>query len=157
MNDKTLLLFIGFGVLLAVAGGTKVYTMTRGLRNNNPGNIRIGDNWQGMSDTQRDDEFVTFESPVWGFRALARVLKNYQARHGLDTVREIIYRWAPPNENDSESYVRSVAARTGFGPDEKLDLNDDVTLLSLAKAITHHENGMQPYSNETIMTGIRLA
>jgi len=94
----------------------------RGIRNNNPGNIRRnGDPWQGLAETQGDKEFFTFATPVYGIRALARTLITYQDRHGLRTIRQIISRWAPPVENDTESYVKAVtAATTGIGLVEAL-------------------------------------
>ncbi|MFI3272941.1 MAG: structural protein, partial [Pseudomonadota bacterium] len=57
--------------------------MPRGIRNHNPGNIRHGDDWQGLRDTQTDKNFCQFVSPEFGIRALARVLMNYEKKHGL--------------------------------------------------------------------------
>ena len=129
---------------------------TRGLRNNNPGNIRrTGERWRGMAPYQPDPEYVTFVSPLWGLRALARVLRTYHERHGLKTVREIITRWAPPTENDTESYIRSVAGRLQVDPDEPLNL--PAVLPELVAAIVRHENGVQPYAPELIAEGVRLA
>ena len=64
----------------------------RGIRNNNPGNLRQGDDWQGLADPQIDKEFCVFQSSLWGIRALARVLLNYQRKHQLHTVTQIISR-----------------------------------------------------------------
>ena len=67
----------------------------RGIRNNNPGNIRHGQNWQGLNPEGRniDPAFCVFKSPVFGIRALAKVLMNYKKIHGLNTVRQIISRY----------------------------------------------------------------
>lgn len=127
----------------------------RGLRNNNPGNIRHGAQWQGMSPTQTDESFVTFISPEYGIRAIARVLMNYVNLYGLDTVRKIVSRWAPSVENDTESYVSAVAAALGVNPDTKI--NVIASLPRLIPAIIKHENGLQPYPPDVISKGISLS
>lgn len=117
--------------------------LPRGVRNNNPGNIERGkDRWLGMAqDQSSDNRFLVFDTPESGIRALMRVLINYQERHGIDTLREAINRWAPPAENNSTAYVQHVARLTGFDPDERLDFLDREVNVSLAKAIIRHENG----------------
>lgn len=132
-------------------------TKPRGVRLNNPGNIRHGDKWQGLAPEQRDPDFVTFASPVWGIRALARVLIAYQDKHDLRTVRGIIGRWAPPNENDTGAYVRSVAAKMGVSPDDEIDVYQYATMRPLVEAIIRHENGQQPYSGADLDEGLRRA
>lgn len=130
----------------------------RGIRNHNPGNIRRSkDPWQGLAAQQTDKDFLTFEAPKWGIRALARTLITYQDRHGLNTVRGIISRWAPPNENNTLAYVRAVAAAVGVGPDDVIDLQHYEILRPMVVAIIKHENGMQPYSAAQIDAGLVLA
>lgn len=130
--------------------------MTRGLRNNNPGNIRHGSaQWQGMRAIQTDPAFVQFEESKWGIRALAKLLLNYYNSHGLKTVREIINRWAPPNENDTGAYVNHVANLLGVAPDAVIDVYARAG--DLTKAIIRHENGLQPYSVAEINAGLSLA
>jgi len=147
-------LFLGLLVLLG--SGTAIYMQARGLRNNNPGNIRkSGTVWQGQSPTQTDTDYIQFVSPEYGIRALVKVLNTYRNSYKLDTVREIISRWAPPNENDTVSYINSVAAKLGIGPDTTIDFGTQMP--ALVKAIIHHENGVQPYSELTISRGIALA
>ena len=144
-------------VLLAISFGGYRYMKTRGLRNNNPGNIRRDGRtmWQGLAATQTDPSFWQFTDPVYGIRALAKILHNYNAIYGLNTVREIISRWAPPNENDTGAYVNAVAADLGVGPDEPI--NVDSRMNDLVAAIIHHENGTQPYDLATVSTGVNLA
>lgn len=129
-----------------------MYSQIRGLRNNNPGNIRIGANWQGMAANQSDPAFVVFESPEWGIRAMGRVLLNYQRLYGLNTVKGIIDRWAPPNENNTAAYQQHVAELIGVAVDEPFQLQPN--LLQLVKAIIKHENGIQPYSDALIQDGL---
>ncbi len=127
---------------------------TRGLRNYNPGNIRLGSAWKGMRREQTDPAFVQFVAPVWGLRALVRVLRNYQRKHGLNTIRQIINRWAPPSENDTEAYVDSVAQYVGIDPDQAIDVVQ--IMPRLVAAIVKHENGIQPYSAALIGQAILL-
>lgn len=112
----------------------------RGIRNKNPGNLRHGDKWQGMSATQNDPDFITFDSMTYGIRALIKTLMTYYKKHGLNTVRKIISRWAPSNENNTESYINSVSKALGVNPDDSLTF-DNATYIALAKAIAKHENG----------------
>lgn len=142
---------------LVLGGGAVAYRLTRGLRNNNPGNIRkTGTTWQGMAppEQQTDPEFIVFQGPEWGIRALVRILYTYRSQ-GVLTVRQIISRWAPPSENDTASYISAVAKRVGVGPDEPLTYPAQLT--PLVEAIITHENGVQPYSPATIARGIALA
>lgn len=144
----------------------------RGIRNFNPGNIRHakGVRWQGQAATQTDNEFVQFTDPRWGIRAIARVLITYQDKRRaadgsrIDTVREIIERWAPPNENNTEAYVVSVARVLKIGPDdETIDVYDYTTMRTLVMAIVRHENGTgslpggQWYGDNVIKEGLALA
>lgn len=116
-------------------------TKPRGLRNNNPGNLFYNPHnaWEGQIG--HDERFVRFARMADGVRAMAVVLLNYQAKHMLDTVRRIITRWAPPNENDTATYVRRVAAALGVGADDRIDLSDRKTLTLLVWAICTYENG----------------
>ena len=131
--------------------------VARGIRNNNPGNIRHGDKWQGLAAEQTDSSFCVFTSAEYGIRALAKVLLNYEKKYGLNTVKKIINRYAPPNENDTGSYIQSVAGQLGVNPDDVIDINNQAVMLILVKAIIRHENGEQTYNNETLLKGIKMA
>ncbi|WJJ60149.1 peptidoglycan lytic exotransglycosylase [Salmonella phage ST-35] len=127
---------------------------TRGIRNNNPGNIRVSkDQWEGM--TGDDGAFVTFDSPESGVRALGKNLLSY-GRQGYDSIEKIINRWAPPNENDTQAYIDSVVTATGIPATQSLDLSDPDTLSSLAQAISFHETGSR-YNPEVYQQGIARA
>lgn len=129
---------------------------SRGERNNNPGNIRIsGSNWQGKISGQ-DSAFETFDSPENGIRALAKLLKNY-AGAGYNTIRKIISRYAPSNENNTLAYVNSVSAYMGISADTILDLNNSATLSALVEAIINHENGGVRYTTAQIVDGVSRA
>ncbi len=130
---------------------------TRGLRNCNPGNIRKGTTWRGMAKEQSDTDFVVFMTPLYGLRALAKVLRTYAEKHKLVTVTAIISRWAPGNENDTDAYIDAVCQRMGVRAHETVDLRNDITLIKLMQAIVWHENGQQPYPASLFAEAVALA
>lgn len=134
----------------------------RGVRNNNPGNIdRTNTVWQGEDRSpealRREPRFCVFETPQAGFRALAKTLLTYQNKHGLRTVREIINRWAPPVENNTEAYISQVAREVGVGSREVVSLNKQVPLQRMVTAIARHENGGLFWDAAVIEAGVRQA
>ncbi len=130
--------------------------MTRGIRNHNPGNIRHGDKWQGLSDTQTDKSFCQFVSPEYGIRAMLKILRNYERKYGLNTVRQLITRWAPPNENNTENYIAYVCNAVGVASSTVIDVENTATMRRLVKAIIQMENGQQPYSDTVITRAFEL-
>lgn len=136
--------------------------LPRGLRNNNPGNIKESPNdkthWIGERATNDDPVFEEFDTPWAGIRALYIILRGYQRARGLKTTRQIIDRWAPPIENDTGAYVNSVAGAVGYSPDQPIDLihNKKVAVKFIA-AVIKHENGQQPFSDEEILSAIEMA
>ena len=140
--------------------------LPRGIRNNNPGNIRHSPAaWLGKAAEQKDTSFVCFKTPEYGIRAMARILINYQKRYNLKTIEKMISRWAPPNENNTAAYVAAVSRSVG------LTKNSDINLITerqkfnrLLKAIINHENGspkpsgkLEWYSDSVISKGIMMA
>lgn len=146
-----LLIFLVLG-----SGGYAVYKLTRGVRNKNPGNIRfnVHNNWKGQKGKD-DAGFVIFSDAKYGIRAIGKTLDSY-GRRGINSVRDIIYTWAPTNENDTASYVDSVVSRTGFPPDMPLS-REYGNWPELVKAIIHHENGFVPYSDAEIIQALEIA
>ena len=140
----------------------------RGLRNNNPLNIRHSkDQWQGAAETQTDKAFVQFKSMAYGYRAAWRTLHTYYKRLSEQkkhfTVENIISRWAPPTENDTKAYIRSVLKLSSIGGKENLlppsnPLGYD-KLSRLIAAMTIIENGirMSQVDEEAICQGYKLA
>ncbi len=138
----------------------------RGIRLNNPGNIRHttpSTHWEGIAERQDDPDFVRFAAPEFGIRAICRVLITYQDRHRapdgtpINTVRKFIGRWAPPSENDTDSYVRHVAGRLGVGPDTAINIKVWDTMRVMVETIIQHECGVQPYTARQIGRGMELA
>lgn len=123
------------------------FFLPRGIRNHNPGNIRLsGTRWQGQKPVQNDKSFVEFTAPLFGLRALMRVLLSYHLRHQLDTVESIINRWAPPHENPTDHYAFCVARLMRVKRLDRLKLTEAKTLVRLAQAICLQENGPPPLS-----------
>jgi hypothetical protein len=108
-----------------------------GLRNNNPGDERPGDNWQGMIGT--NEGFIVFQDISWGIRAMAQDLLN-KINKGENTITEIITIYAPPSENDTASYIAAVSADMNVDPNEVLPM-DTGTFANLVRAIMNHELG----------------
>lgn len=117
----------------------------RGIRNCNPGNIRITkDKWKGLRAVQADKEFFQFITPKWGYRALIRTLQNYRKRHGCETIGDFIRRWAPPSENNTLSYIRFVCEKMGVPSAYVPNVEDKATMCLFAYAISYYENGVVP-------------
>ncbi len=164
MKTQTLLFLLLGGFILTVfskparAAVSNLTNLPRGIRNNNPGNIeRTRDQWQGMAAEQTDSRYVVFTDAKYGFRAMTRILRNYQ-RRGLTTIRTIISTWAPDFENHTENYITFVANALKLSPDSEINLEQQ--LPALLKAISTFENGQQfenYYSNAVINEGISLA
>lgn len=129
----------------------------RGIRNNNPGNLEYSKTNPWIGQTGDDGRFAKFETPEHGIRALGRNLLSYQ-RQGIDTVSDIINRWAPPSDNNNtDAYIKAVCAQLGVTADQQLDASNPDTLKALCAAIIHHENGSQPYTDQQLSTGVSAA
>lgn len=144
-------------------------SVTRGVRNNNPGNIDYNprNQWQGQlaPDPTIEKRFARFDTAENGIRALAKLILAYRGKDGMpgigstgiDTVREVISRWAPGVENDTESYIKVVAAGVGAQPNQPIEIRNFRTLIALTTGIIKHENGGVPYSPEVIADGVQRA
>ena len=139
----------------------------RGIRNNNPLNIRLSsDRWQGQiapspsGEGRGEAEFCQFYSMQYGWRAAFRLLcHTYYGKYKLRTIRDIITRWAPPKENNTEAYIRRVTDRIGIGPDK--ELGDPQThptqwmMIGIAMAIV--ENGTANLDYLSMLKGWEIA
>ncbi|WP_314722411.1 hypothetical protein [Rahnella variigena] len=123
----------------------------RGIRNNNPGNLRAAPNAVG-----NDGSFPIFSSANDGLAAMSRQLQLYGGR-GNNTPYGIIHTYAPSSENNTQAYINAVTKDTGFGTHDKLNLSDPAVLKRLMTAMIRHENGSQPYSEADIDSGINTS
>lgn len=117
--------------------------MARGLRNNNPGNIRLGSfKYRGELAKSSDGAFRQFESMEWGYRAMFVLLHTYALRRGCRTLRDHISRYAPPSENKTEAYIRRVAHTAHLTDDEPIDTLSRGVMTQLVAAMSEVENGV---------------
>lgn len=114
----------------------------RGLRNNNPLNIRKNSTkWEGLDEVQDDKSFFKFKAPEWGYRAALRTLQNYNRVHGLETIRQWIIRWAPPCENPTENYINFVCDKVEMPPTSKVRITNKTLMCAVVAAMSEFENG----------------
>ena len=118
----------------------------RGIRNHNPLNIRRSkDQWQGMAEAQTDRAFVQFKSLEWGWRAAFYLLtRTYYHKYRLYTIRGIISRWAPPQDNnDTRAYIANVSRLTGIDPDAPIGIPSEqpARWMMVGVAMAIQENG----------------
>ncbi len=115
----------------------------RGLRNDNPLNIRHGKSqWVGMRETQTDKSFVQFKSRVYGYRAAFKILHTYISK-GKDTIGKIIAKWAPSSDgNNTQSYINYVSSTTGINASHALRWEDKDDLVSIVQSMAHMESGI---------------
>ena len=134
----------------------KKQRIPRGIRNNNPLNIRVGNNWKGEVANPSDHTFEQFTEMKWGVRAAFVVLRNYIQRHKLNTIRKIISRWAPANENNTLAYIATVSQRANIQPDEPISFDNTCQMIALLLAMCFVENG-QEISLDDVVEGWLLA
>ncbi|HEJ9542026.1 TPA: structural protein [Proteus mirabilis] len=120
----------------------------RGERNNNPGNLRHGEPWQGLSSQQTDPSFCQFVSTEYGIRAIYVLMRTYEKKYGLCSIREIINRYAPPKENNTEGYIQRVAKELNVSTEDCVSVSKKEVAIALATAIVGVELGYQPYSQK---------
>lgn len=131
-------------------------TQPRGLRNNNPLNIRKNSTqWQGLRDVQTDPAFFQFETMAHGYRAAFKTLDTYRTKHGCRYLADFISRWAPPSENDTRAYVRIVAQRAGLSDVSTIDTRNEQTMCAIVAAMSFVENGVEADMDE-VREGWRL-
>lgn len=130
-------------------GKPKDKLISRGVRNNNPCNIKRGSPWIGLMDQSKmtpeqlgEKIFCVFDEPKFGIRATAIILTNYQKKYELKTVRAMITRWAPASDNnDPNSYAEEVARAMGIGPDTPFEFHQRDLALTMIRAMVVQENG----------------
>ena len=135
-----------------------ISTATRGFRNNNPLNIRKGQNWQGEASVSNDTAFETYAAPEYGFRAATKIFDSYGRLYGATTIAAIVSRWAPTHENPTEQYIRYVEEKMSLSRNEFLVLSAESTTVALLDAMTRFENnGLNPYDYAVMAAGVRMA
>lgn len=130
--------------------------LSRGLRNNNPGNlIKSGIGWQGKIKGT-DSRFETFSTLFFGLRAMATDIANDITLDGLDTLGKLIEKYAPRFENDTDAYIARVGSDTGLLKNEPINLTPEL-LAKIMRSKINVENGKDAalISDADIIEGIR--
>ena len=146
---------------------------TLGVRLNNPGNLEWGSPWEGLvpreqsryykTGTRQRQRFCEFKDAASGIRAIARTLITYfdkrKAQDGspIDTVAEVVARWAPSFENNTSAYANHVAKLMSVDPDQILDIKSYDVMYGLVTGIIAHENAGYAYPAEVVEEGLRRA
>jgi hypothetical protein len=134
-----------------------------GIRNNNPGNLEWGGFTKSLGATGPGDggRFARFPTMEKGICAAATNLISYQEHFGIETIRQVVNRWAPGTENNVVSYIDFMCHVCELGPDDKLDFHDHNTLYWLCTAIFEEENGHDAFttlvSDAVLEAGIQAA
>lgn len=115
----------------------------RGIRNNNPLNIRIGNTWLGERPNPSDREFEEFVSMTYGIRASFIILRRYINRYNLNTVQLIVERWAPRSENTTDKYINFVCKEMDINPETTISYEDKDTMCKLVSAMAFVECGQR--------------
>lgn len=120
----------------------------RGIRNNNPLNIRKGNSWKGERPSQTDKDFEEFISLEYGLRAGFKLMRNHingfkGTRPKMNTIQKLIGVWAPRTENATDRYVKVVCQRTGYSPTQIIDPTNSGMMIAIAMAMVHVECGVE--------------
>lgn len=125
--------------------------LPRGLRNNNPGNIRINsDLFQGEIRPSKDKSFKQFETMAYGYRAMFKTLSNYYKNYKLDTIRKMVSRWAPPKENRTDRYIKAVSDYAGILADDPININNRELMIRIVAGMSKVENGKEADMSDVI-------
>lgn len=115
----------------------------RGLRNHNPLNIKIGNDWQGESDIKTDAVFEQFTADEWGYRAAFIILRKYIKKYHRNTIRMIVDAWAPDGFLKQLNYRRRVAAWTGRDENAPISFEDKDFMCKMVQGMARVENGCE--------------
>lgn len=134
------------------------YNISRGFRNHNPLNIVRGTQWEGLSETQTDRKFCQFVSNAYGYRAAFITLRSYIDKHGCNSIRKIITRWAPPSDgNHTDIYIRKVSKISKVPVDDIVSMDNCVVMTAIVSAMAIIENGVTEIDVNEVKEGWRMA
>ena len=114
----------------------------RGIRNNNPLNIRIGNDWIGEVDKNTDGVFEQFKNMIYGIRAGFIILRKYINKYNRNTIAKIIQAWAPSNENYTQAYITYVSTMVDIDKDATIKYTDEMTMRRIVFAMIEYECGI---------------
>ena len=128
----------------------------RGIRNNNPLNIRIGNVWLGEVRDPTDPDFEQFISMVYGVRAGFVLIRRYIRHYHRTTIPQVIAAWAPSSENNTTAYIDKVCKVSGIERDVRLNFEDEDQMVALIDAMILVECG-QHIQEKIIRDGYKFA
>lgn len=117
--------------------------LSRGLRNNNPGNIRLSATTYQGEVASTDKAFKQFKSMTYGYRAMFVLLHSYQRKHHLNTITEMINRYAPAVENHTEAYIKAVSEWSGVPATSHITATNGDIMIPIVAAMSRVENGIE--------------
>lgn len=130
--------------------------LPRGIRNNNPLNIRVGNKWVGEVKKPTDPSFEQFSCMPYGLRAAFIILRRYIEVYKLNTISKIVSRWAPDSENNTLAYIRRVTTLMEYDADAPISYHNKQRMIALVKAMCTVECGC-PVDDVDIEAGYILA
>ena len=154
MKNSTILIIFTVLVILLITFRKPInMAISRGYKNNNPGNIRLTFDstgkktlWKGEIEGT-DKAFKKFKSMAYGYRAMFITLTSYLSK-GVNTIEKIISRYAPSNENDTTSYINTVSRKSGIESNRVITSDDQLQRLIIAMSFV--ENGVSADANEVV-------
>lgn len=126
--------------------------LPRGLRNNNPGNLKYFSSNQWKGQIGSDGVFARFINIAYGIRAWGIDIKG-DIKEGTNTIEKLVYEFAPPSENNTQTYIDTVVNYSGIGRKQILVPTTE-TLIKLARGMFTVELGL-PYAKQITDTDIR--
>ncbi|HBB3077553.1 TPA: lytic transglycosylase domain-containing protein [Escherichia coli] len=115
--------------------------LSRGIRNNNPGNLNFAGQKGATLESGPNARFASFPTMLEGIAALDRQVMLYLKR-GKNTIDQIIDIYAPSSDgNNTSSYKSYLSQYTGLGVKEKIDGSNFEVMKKLIQGIINHENG----------------
>lgn len=136
----------------SLKGGGSATPGTATRRATNPGNIRYGSFARSLGAIGKDSSgFAVFPVATTGTEAMQALLRSYEGR-GLNTVGGVVNRWAPPSENDTAGYAKSVAKRLGVGVDDKLDMRNPAVIEALGREMAKQEGNASAYQPRSMLS-----
>ena len=115
--------------------------LPRGLRNHNPLNIKIGNDWKGEVDNNTDGVFEQFTEDKFGYRAAFIILRKYIKKYGRNTIRKIVDSWSPDGRLLQDAYMKAVSQYAGISVDTPISFEDKTIMVAIVRGMAKVENG----------------
>ncbi len=132
--------------------------LSRGIRNNNPGNLNFAGQKGATLESGPNARFASFPTMLEGIAALDRQVMLYLKR-GKNTIDQIIDIYAPSSDgNNTSSYKSYLSQYTGLGVKEKIDGSNFNVMKKLIQGIINHENGAaaRAVSGDDVMRALAM-